>query len=514
MRVPAGTTLFDAASWNGIAIDSTCGGHGTCKKCKVRVVSGTVPISPVDPRAFTDRRAAERLAARVPRRPRTRTSSIEVPPLQTRPKAALAGVGRHVILGRRCRSATSSWPSRRSRTSSSDLERLLAAMDDVELRVPLGVVRELGGTLRAADWKVTAVLADDVLIDVEAGDTTAAGHAIAFDLGTTTVVATLIDLETGTAASGAVDPERAAAVRRRRDLPHLGDHAGRRRARAAAAARARDARSSSTDEVCAEAGVDPARGLRDRRRRQPDDDPDRARHRSRAAVDGAVHRRRTRAARSGGRRLRRRRPPARAGRHVPRARRVRRRRHRRRHPRDGHHARPPRAAVHRRRHELGDRARLLGAGARDGRARRAGVRGGPDPLRDARRRRRDRGREDRRRRGRADGDRRRRAASASAAPASSTPSPSSSAPACSTTPAASSLDASRAASARSARRTSSTSASDVYLSQRDVRELQFAKASIATGWKSSAGPRHRARRDRAGAARRLVRLLPQRRRAR
>ncbi len=24
-RVPAGTTVFDAASWNGIAIDSTCG---------------------------------------------------------------------------------------------------------------------------------------------------------------------------------------------------------------------------------------------------------------------------------------------------------------------------------------------------------------------------------------------------------------------------------------------------------------------------------------------------------
>ena len=33
VRVPHGVTVFDAASWNGIAIDSTCGGHGTCKKC-------------------------------------------------------------------------------------------------------------------------------------------------------------------------------------------------------------------------------------------------------------------------------------------------------------------------------------------------------------------------------------------------------------------------------------------------------------------------------------------------
>jgi len=29
VRVPPGVTLFDAASWHGIAIDSTCGGHGT-----------------------------------------------------------------------------------------------------------------------------------------------------------------------------------------------------------------------------------------------------------------------------------------------------------------------------------------------------------------------------------------------------------------------------------------------------------------------------------------------------
>ncbi len=65
--MPSGTPIFDAASWNGIAIDSTCGGHGTCKKCKVRVLEGDVPVSPVDPRAFTRRRAARRLAPRVSR---------------------------------------------------------------------------------------------------------------------------------------------------------------------------------------------------------------------------------------------------------------------------------------------------------------------------------------------------------------------------------------------------------------------------------------------------------------
>jgi uncharacterized 2Fe-2S/4Fe-4S cluster protein (DUF4445 family) len=41
------------------------------------------------------------------------------------------------------------------------------------------------------------VLVDDLLLDVEPGDTTARRYAVAFDLGTTTVVATLLDLETG-----------------------------------------------------------------------------------------------------------------------------------------------------------------------------------------------------------------------------------------------------------------------------------------------------------------------------
>ena len=97
VRVPSGTPIFDAASWNGIAIDSTCGGHGTCRKCKVQVLRGHAPISPLDPRAFNTQELHDgwRLACRAPAR---EDLVVSVPPLQTRPKAALVGVGRHVIL--------------------------------------------------------------------------------------------------------------------------------------------------------------------------------------------------------------------------------------------------------------------------------------------------------------------------------------------------------------------------------------------------------------------------------
>jgi len=195
-RVPAGTTLFDGASWNGVAIDSTCGGHGTCKKCKVRVTSGDQAVSAVDPRAFTpeELKAGWRLACRAQA---AEDLVVEVPPLQTRPKAALAGVGRHVILRPAVQKRYIELSEPTLEDQTSDLERVLQAMDDIEPRVPLEVVRGLGRTLRDGDWKVTAVLVDDLLIDVEPGDTSSRRHAIAFDLGTTTVVATLLDLETG-----------------------------------------------------------------------------------------------------------------------------------------------------------------------------------------------------------------------------------------------------------------------------------------------------------------------------
>ena len=199
-RVPAGTTLFDAASWNAVAIDSTCGGHGTCKKCKVRVASGSVPISAVDPRAFgpDELRAGWRLACRAEAHDDV---VVEVPPLQTRPKAALVGVGRHVILRPAVQKRYLELTGPTLEDQTSDLERVLEAMDDLELRVPLELVRGLGRTLRESDWQVTAVLVDDVLIDIEAADTTARRFALAFDLGTTTVVANLLDLETGQPAA-------------------------------------------------------------------------------------------------------------------------------------------------------------------------------------------------------------------------------------------------------------------------------------------------------------------------
>jgi uncharacterized 2Fe-2S/4Fe-4S cluster protein (DUF4445 family) len=197
VRVPPGVTVFDAASWNGIAIDSTCGGHGTCRKCLVRIVDGAMPVSSLDIRAFTADQLKEgwRLACRAHV---TADLRVEVPPLVTRPKAATVGVGRQVILRPAIQKRYLELTEPTLADQTTDLERVLAAVDDLEPRVDLAVLRELGRTLRASDYRVTAVIVDDVLIDVEAGDTTGRCFGVAFDLGTTTVVANLLDITTGT----------------------------------------------------------------------------------------------------------------------------------------------------------------------------------------------------------------------------------------------------------------------------------------------------------------------------
>ncbi len=197
VTVPTGVSAFDAASWNGVAIDSTCGGYGTCKKCRVKVNSGDIPPSTLDLRAFTQSEITQgwRLACLIRA---TQDASIDVPPLTTRPKAATVGVGRQVIVRPAVQKRYVELSEPTLRDQRTDLVRLFDAIEDIEATASLAAMRNLPTLLRQADFKVTAVFIDQELIGVEAGDTTAIRFGIAYDLGTTTVVATLLDLNTGT----------------------------------------------------------------------------------------------------------------------------------------------------------------------------------------------------------------------------------------------------------------------------------------------------------------------------
>jgi uncharacterized 2Fe-2S/4Fe-4S cluster protein (DUF4445 family) len=255
VRVPPGVSVFDSASWNGIAIDSTCGGHGTCHKCKVKL-SGRAPVTRHDERTFTASQLDQgwRLACLVQA---VGDVQVEVPPLTTRPKAATVGVGRQVILRPAVQKRYVELAEPTLQDQRTDLQRLLDAIDDLEPVPDLHALRRLPTVLRASGFAVTAVVVDEALIDVEPGDTTRTRFGIAFDLGTTTVVATLLDLDTGTPVAVASTLNRqqpfGGDVISRISATMLDDRALDRLKEAA-----HQTLAQLTHEVCDEGGVDPA----------------------------------------------------------------------------------------------------------------------------------------------------------------------------------------------------------------------------------------------------------------
>ena len=199
-RVPPGTTLFSAAHWIGLPIDSTCGGRGTCGKCKVQVLEGGAEITTADRKQL---RAAEleegwRLSCQAKVYEDT---TVTVPELLRVPKAATMGVNRLVLLDPNVRKVFVELAEPSLTDQRSDTERLRDALtaEGFDMKVELRVLRTLPSVLRDAEFKVTAVLGGDRLIAVEPGDTREESYGVAMDLGTTTVVGTLMNLKTGMA---------------------------------------------------------------------------------------------------------------------------------------------------------------------------------------------------------------------------------------------------------------------------------------------------------------------------
>jgi uncharacterized 2Fe-2S/4Fe-4S cluster protein (DUF4445 family) len=195
-------SIFNAANWIGLPIDSTCGGRGTCGKCKVRILQGTNGITAADRKVFPDSELTEgwRLSCRAVAQVDT---ICEVPRLMGQPKAALMGYDRHVLLDPNVHKIYLELSRPSLEDQRGDFARVRDALGEegFEVSVSLPVLRRLPGVLRESAWRVTAVVVGDELVGLEAGDTTSRSFGLAFDIGTTTVVGMLMDLRSGAAAA-------------------------------------------------------------------------------------------------------------------------------------------------------------------------------------------------------------------------------------------------------------------------------------------------------------------------
>ena len=201
-RVPPGMTLFNAANWIGLPIDSTCGAKGTCGKCKVRILRGHNGATAADRRIFSAAELAD--GWRLSCRSEAQADVVcEVPRLMGNPKAALMGFERHVILNANVHKIplTLSPPSLEDQRSDFSRIRDALAPEGYAVEAPLSALRQLPGVLRKSQWQVTAVVVGQELVTVEEGDTSGRAFGLAFDIGTTTVVGMLLDLNNGAPVS-------------------------------------------------------------------------------------------------------------------------------------------------------------------------------------------------------------------------------------------------------------------------------------------------------------------------
>ncbi len=197
-RVPPGMTIFNAANWIGLPIDSTCGAKGTCGKCKVRILHGHNGATAADRRIFTEAELAD--GWRLSCRSEANADVVcHVPRLMGNPKAALMGFDRHVILNANVHKIPLVLTPPSLEDQRSDFRRIRDALEPegYAVEASLNLLRQLPAVLRRHQWHVTAVVVGHELVSVEGGDTSDRAFGLAFDIGTTTVVGMLIDLNSG-----------------------------------------------------------------------------------------------------------------------------------------------------------------------------------------------------------------------------------------------------------------------------------------------------------------------------
>lgn len=198
-KVPPGTHLREALELLAVNVTVPCGGEGTCGKCRVEALGGLMPPTPGE-RALLEPdqlRAGVRLAcqARVNGDVQVSVPAASMPPQM---RIVVDGTGRQVEAEPAVVKKLVPFPPQTLSEPYARLEHLRRCGGlRHDLRTELGLLQRLPAVLDSADGQVTAVIRDGLLLDVEAGDSTGQCLGVALDLGTTTVVASLVDLATG-----------------------------------------------------------------------------------------------------------------------------------------------------------------------------------------------------------------------------------------------------------------------------------------------------------------------------
>ena len=200
LNLKVGANLREALIENGVPLDSPCGGQGTCLKCKVQLSGITEKFTELErEKLSTDEldhgwHLACQVTVEAP-------GEVRLPEMEvSRVKAGFGLLGEEIPLLPNVRQKHFELEKPVISDQRADWNRLadyLEASEPGPVRAELPLLREITARLREGNFQGEAVLVGDEVVALDPPDAAKDVLGVAFDIGTTTLAAGLVDLDSG-----------------------------------------------------------------------------------------------------------------------------------------------------------------------------------------------------------------------------------------------------------------------------------------------------------------------------
>ena len=209
---PENESLLDSARRLDVDIVRLCNGNGSCGRCKVQIVTGGVSSISAKEKEVLSEKELERGFRLACLTYPLGNVKVHVPPesLTAPQRTQVEGLDLDVTPEPSFQSALVELTPPTVEKQPADETNLLGALavvDKKELRFDLETLRHMPSLLRAENWRARAAIRNGEIIAVESASIR--WHGLAVDIGTTKIAAYLIDMETGKtlASKGLMNPQ-------------------------------------------------------------------------------------------------------------------------------------------------------------------------------------------------------------------------------------------------------------------------------------------------------------------
>jgi len=200
IRAKKGDILADRILESGIDLSLYCQKKAMCGKCFVEILDGHLPSLDEPEDLMIQKKKLGRNHRLACRYEITSNLVIKIPPESILRKTLIlkTGIKLPLAVDPSVKKYYVEFNKPELGHPHSLLSELKKHFRKKHLNVPLSLLRAFPGTLEKSGFKVTIVLyGENEILAVESGDTTERSFGLAVDLGTTTLVVELVDLNTG-----------------------------------------------------------------------------------------------------------------------------------------------------------------------------------------------------------------------------------------------------------------------------------------------------------------------------